>query len=106
MLIFLGAGATVQDKAVGYYYGGYLTGASVPGYKSQTPLSSMLVYNMLDHTFTNQSGPDNVPRAEGSMVYIPAGDAGLLVYFGGVEYVNQTRKAVRNNHSRLMNSTD
>ncbi|PVH92951.1 hypothetical protein DM02DRAFT_604638 [Periconia macrospinosa] len=89
-----GAGATVQDKAVSYYYGGYLSSASVPGYTTKTTLSSMLVYNMIDRTFTNHSGPDNTPRAEGSMVYIPAGDAGLLVYFGGVQYANKTEKAV------------
>lgn len=28
---------------------------------------------------------DGTPRAEGSLSYIPASDAGLLVYFGGFE---------------------
>ncbi|CAI6339888.1 unnamed protein product [Periconia digitata] len=83
-----GAGATAQDKGMSFYYGGYLTAASVPGYPTTTVLSNMIIYNMNDNSFRNQSGPDNNPRAEGSMVYIPAGDGGMLVYFGGVEFVN------------------
>ncbi|KAF2281401.1 uncharacterized protein EI97DRAFT_472800 [Westerdykella ornata] len=83
-----GAGATDQAKAIGYYYGGYLTNASVPGYGAQTPLSNMVVYDMIENSFRNQSGPDNTPRAEGVMQYVPVGDAGLLVYFGGLEFPN------------------
>ncbi|EUC31638.1 hypothetical protein COCCADRAFT_6516 [Bipolaris zeicola 26-R-13] len=91
-----GAGATVQDKARGYYYGGWLTNASVPGYQSRTALSNMLVYDMLASSFKNQSGPDDIPRAEGVMIYLPAGDSGLLVYFGGIQfpYGNETAKAL------------
>jgi hypothetical protein len=33
---------------------------------------------------TSSNSPDSYPRAEGAMVWIPAGDTGLLVYFGGV----------------------
>ncbi|CAI6335497.1 unnamed protein product [Periconia digitata] len=80
-----GAGAVDQDKGIGYYYGGWLTNASVPGYNSRTVLKNMLVYDMLGNSFRNQSGPDDVPRAEGVMLYIPAGDSGLLVYFGGIQ---------------------
>jgi len=83
-----GAGATVQDKARGYYYGGWLTEDSVPGYDGETALSNMIVYDMLGMSFRNQSGPDAIARAEGAMTYIPAGDAGLLVYFGGVQFPN------------------
>jgi len=84
--MFLGAGVAVEDKAVGYYYGGWLTNASVPGYSSRTPLTNMLTYDMLGNRFSNQSGPDDTPRAEGAMVYLPAGDRGLLVYFGGIQF--------------------
>lgn len=58
----------------------------------------MLIYDMLDHKFTNQSGPDDTPRAEGVMLYVPAGDAGLMVYFGGIQmpFNNSTITAVRN----------
>jgi hypothetical protein len=89
MLIIEGAGATVHDKGKGYYYGGYLTNASVPGHESQPiPLSSLVVYNMIENTLKNYTHPDGIPRAEGVMVYVPAGDAGFLVYFGGVQFPN------------------
>lgn len=99
-----GAGATVQDKARGYYYGGWLTNASVPGYQSRTALSNMLVYDMLASSFKNQSGPDDIPRAEGVMIYLPAGDSGLLVYFGGIQfpYGNETAKAVGSSSIKLL----
>jgi hypothetical protein len=88
----VGAGAVNQDKGRGYYYGGWLTDASVPGYTSSTALSNMLVFDMIGNTFRNETGPDTVPRAEGSMVYLPVGESGLLVYFGGVQlpYNNST----------------
>ncbi|KAF2190559.1 hypothetical protein K469DRAFT_733284 [Zopfia rhizophila CBS 207.26] len=89
-----GAGVVAQDRATAFYYGGWLSNASVPGYGPQTPLSSMLVYDMLGSTFRNQSGPDAIPRAEGVMLYLPIGDSGFLVYFGGIEfpYGNSTRE--------------
>ncbi|PWY73122.1 hypothetical protein BO94DRAFT_627641 [Aspergillus sclerotioniger CBS 115572] len=82
-----GAGVTLQDRAVGYYYGGWLSNTSVPGWGKAAPLvlSSFLQYDMLQNTWTNSSGPDSVGRAEGVMVYIPASDRGMLVYFGGVQ---------------------
>lgn len=46
----------------------------------------MVVYDMLANSFKNQSGPDTIPRAEGVMLYLPVGDGGFLVYFGGVQY--------------------
>lgn len=69
----------------------------MPGYNTETALSNMLVYNMLDGTFRNQT-VDGIPRAEGVMLYIPAGDAGMLVYFGGIQqpYENSTKIGVSN----------
>ncbi|KAF2749188.1 hypothetical protein M011DRAFT_475920 [Sporormia fimetaria CBS 119925] len=90
-----GAGAVAQDRAIGYYYGGWLTGASVPGYEARTPVSGMVVYDMLANTFRNESGPDDIPRAEGVMQYVPVGDAGLLVYFGGIEFSEGNGNASR-----------
>ena len=86
MLTFIGAGVAVEDKAVGYYYGGWLTSASVPDYGSRTPLANMITYDMIGNKFSNVSGPDSIKRAEGAMVYLPAGDGGLLVYFGGIQF--------------------
>jgi len=39
---------------------------------------------MVKNTFTNNSGPDTQGMAEGVMVYLPAGDSGLLIYFGRI----------------------
>ena len=56
----------------------------------------MLVYDMLENSFRNQSGPDDIRRAEGVMLYLPVGDSGLLIYFGGVQlpYGNSTMEGV------------
>jgi hypothetical protein len=35
------------------------------------------------NSWSNLTGPDDVRRAEGAMVFIPIGDAGMLIYFGG-----------------------
>lgn len=89
-LTHAGAGAVAQDKAKGYYYGGWLTSSSVPGFGSEpVPLANMLEFDMLKSSFRNQSGPDSIRRAEGVMLYVPAGDSGMLVYFGGLEFPNE-----------------
>ena len=81
-----GSGATAQDRAVGFWYGGWLSNASVPTWgASPVALANLLEYDMLQNTWTNSSGPDSVGRAEGAMVYIPASDGGMLVYFGGLQ---------------------
>lgn len=80
-----GAG-TIDDVGRGYYYGGWLSSANVPGWNGPAvALSNMLTYDMIKKAWTNSSGPDSTPRAEGVMLYIPASDAGMLVYFGGVQ---------------------
>jgi hypothetical protein len=52
---------------------------------------------MVTNTFNNYTGIDSVGRAEGTMVYVPASGAGLLIYFGGAQYPygNETAEAVR-----------
>ena len=81
------------DKAVGYYYGGWLTQSSEPGYNTPTAIDTLLTYDMVANRFRNQSGPDNVRRAEGALLYIPAGDAGMLIYMGGIQVQNETQIA-------------
>jgi hypothetical protein len=105
--MFLGAGATNQNAGVGYYYGGWLTNTSVPGYGVRTPLANMLVYDMIANSFRNQSGPDDTPRAEGVMLYVPSGDNGMLVYFGGLEFPdgNSTARGVSSPVSLSSTST-
>ncbi|PYI08655.1 hypothetical protein BO78DRAFT_297857, partial [Aspergillus sclerotiicarbonarius CBS 121057] len=84
-----GGGVTVEDRALGYYYGGWLSNGSVPNWGSEPiALSTFLTYDMLQNTWTNSSGIDSVGRAEGVMVYIPASDRGMLVYFGGLQTPN------------------
>jgi hypothetical protein len=47
--------------------------------------SSLLKYSMDTNSWSNGTGPDLIRRAEGAMVFIPIGDGGMLVYFGGVQ---------------------
>lgn len=80
-----GAGVAVDQRAEGYYLGGWLSNFTMEGW-SGPPIatSNMVIYDMIGQTFTNNTGPDSTGRAEGVMVFIPASDNGLLIYFGGV----------------------
>ncbi|KAF4339537.1 hypothetical protein FBEOM_6531 [Fusarium beomiforme] len=81
-----GAATTVKERGEGYYYGGYLSRASVPDWTGDRRATSDLVrYNMDSNTWAKLSGPDDINRAEGAMVFIPASDRGMLVYFGGLQ---------------------
>jgi hypothetical protein len=85
-----GAGATLGELGVGFYYGGWMSSQSIPGWQGPRIASSNLIrYDFSAGTLNNNSGPDTTGRAEGSMVYLPASDGGLLVYFGGVEDPNK-----------------
>jgi hypothetical protein len=59
--------------------------------------SALYTYGYDNSKFEKLSSPsDNFPRAEGVMVWIPAGDSGgLIVYFGGLvsPYGNATTAA-------------
>lgn len=46
-------------------------------------LNSLVSYSMNDGKWGNST--NGAARAEGALQYIPAGDRGMLVYFGGVE---------------------
>ncbi|OCK83649.1 hypothetical protein K432DRAFT_174012 [Lepidopterella palustris CBS 459.81] len=88
-----GAGATINDLGYGFYYGGWLNAQNTPGWGGlPMATSSLIKYDMNANAWTNNTGPDNTGRAEGVMVYLPASDGGLLVYFGGIEdpYKNGT----------------
>lgn len=89
----LGAG-TFTDVGVAYYYGGYLTNLSMPQWPGdRLMLNSLISFNMNTRSWQNNTY-DQTPRAEGSMHFIPASDAGMLVYFGGVELDNGTTSYV------------
>ena len=81
----LGAGA-VSEAGTAYHYGGYLTNLSDFGRQGPPVMQSALIsYDMNKRAWINDTGGNPTPRAEGSLHYLPTSDAGLLVYFGGLE---------------------
>ncbi|KAF2424874.1 hypothetical protein EJ08DRAFT_723414 [Tothia fuscella] len=91
-----GAGVSVNHRAEGYYLGGWMNNKTTPGWSGPPLATSRLIrYNMVQNRITNITGPDDTGRAEGVMVYLPASDDGLLIYFGGVldPYRNSTMTA-------------
>lgn len=86
-----GAGTQVEDYGYGYYLGGYINNLTSPGWKGgQITTSNLISYDFSAGQLNNNSGPpDSYGRAEGQMVYLPASDGGLLIYFGGVEDPNR-----------------
>ena len=88
-----GAGVGISELGQGYMLGGWLSNSSVPGWIGGAMATSTLIkYDMDSQVWTNNTGPDNVPRAEGAMVYLPGSGSGLLVYFGGITapFYNET----------------
>ncbi|KAH7252247.1 hypothetical protein BKA59DRAFT_525623 [Fusarium tricinctum] len=81
-----GAGVSISDRGEAYYYGGWMNNATDAdwGDAPQVPTSYLLRYEMDTNKWSNDTGPDDTGRAEGVMVHIPAGDGGMLVYFGGI----------------------
>ena len=79
-----GGGVGISDLGQGYMLGGYLSNASVPGWAGNALATSTLIKFQMDGAvWTNNTGPDTTPRAEGVMVYLPASNSGLLVYLNG-----------------------
>jgi hypothetical protein len=80
-----GAGTSISELGFGFYLGGWVNSQNVPEW-SGAPLatSNLIKYDMNANAWTNNTGPDSTGRAEGVMVYLPASDGGLLVYFGGI----------------------
>ncbi|WAO94320.1 Hypothetical protein NCS54_01189900 [Fusarium falciforme] len=81
-----GAGVGVSETGMGYYYGGWISNASMSGWTQPRQMSRYFYSYAYDSgDFSQEAGPDDNPRAEGTMVWIPAGDPqGLLVYMGGI----------------------
>lgn len=82
-----GAGTQIDDLGMGYYLGGYVNNRTRKDWKGPSIATSNLIsFDFTAGKFSNNSGPaDGVGRAEGQLVYLPASDGGLLVYFGGIE---------------------
>jgi len=81
-----GAGLSVESLGMGYYLGGYLNDRSVNGWSGpMVTTGNLLEYDMVLDEFRNTTtAEDGVGKAEGAMFYVPAGDQGMLVHFGGV----------------------
>jgi hypothetical protein len=76
--------STVTGDGIAYYYGGYLTENSVSGWTGKPlMLNSLISYDLNTRRWANRT--DGIPRAEGTLQYIPAGNTGMLINFGGVE---------------------
>ncbi|KAL8295022.1 hypothetical protein RB600_000809, partial [Gaeumannomyces tritici] len=80
-----GAGVGISRIGKGFYYGGWMSNATVPGWGARPAVATsfMVKYDYDTNTWSNETGPDAVRRAGGAMAFIPAGDGGLLVYLGG-----------------------
>jgi hypothetical protein len=73
--------------------GGWMSNTTMPVWMgSQIASSYLLQYDMVTGDWQNRTGPDNIPKAEGNLYFLPVGNLGVLVYFGGVvtPYGNDT----------------
>ncbi|RPA75607.1 hypothetical protein BJ508DRAFT_214325, partial [Ascobolus immersus RN42] len=76
---------SVEWQGKAYMLGGFVGSRTTRGWTGNDwILKDMLIYNMVENTWRNDSGPRTNPRFEGTLVYVPAGDSGLLVSFGGM----------------------
>ncbi|RPA80742.1 hypothetical protein BJ508DRAFT_362404 [Ascobolus immersus RN42] len=100
-----GAGTTIEHLGKAFYLGGWQSERNVMDWEGpRRAMDTMLVYDMVQNQWRNQSGPkDGVARAEGVLSYIPAGDRGMLVYFGGVHVPGGNEK---NSRPAPMNQVD
>lgn len=81
-----GSGVSISELGEAFYYGGWLSNNSVPGWTgAKTATTGLVHYDMDENRWENITGPDGIGRAEGAMVYLPVSDGGMLVYFGGVQ---------------------
>ena len=69
-----GASVVVDNTAVAYYYGGWTSNATSLGASGYPAAQNGLIsYNMVHDTWRNVSFFDSTARAEGVMLFIPAG---------------------------------
>ena len=98
-----GGSVAVSQMAAGFWYGGYLNNRTNPGWNSvQQATSQLIKYDFNTNGFSNSTGPDAIGRAEGSMNFIPASAAGVLVYFGGAQYPYGNSTAVGQDMSQIL----
>ncbi|KAF2127052.1 hypothetical protein P153DRAFT_377359 [Dothidotthia symphoricarpi CBS 119687] len=97
--VSFGAGTEIESLGLGYHYGGWLNERTTPGWTGHPIATSNLIrFEFSTGTMRNNSGPDTIGRAEGQLVYLPASDGGLLVYFGGIEDPSRNGTTVADIH--------
>ncbi len=81
-----GAGVSISETGEGYYYGGWKSSNTMPGWTGPpVAMTGLVKYSMDSNHLSTNAGPDEIGRAEGAMVFVPIGDGGMLVYLGGVQ---------------------
>ncbi|KAF1940761.1 hypothetical protein EJ02DRAFT_423610 [Clathrospora elynae] len=84
--VSFGAGTQLESRGLGFYFGGWLSSQTTLGWKGPPMATNGLIrFDMSTGELRNITGPDNIGRAEGQMVFLPASDGGMLIYFGGIE---------------------
>lgn len=92
-----GAGAVDPNQGVGYYYGGWKTVRTTYNAGGDTIISDLVSYGFDNQVFKRMSFGDSTPRAEGTLYYLPVSDAGMLIYFGGIQQTSNGTAAVSSN---------
>ncbi|KAG9190663.1 hypothetical protein G6011_08751 [Alternaria panax] len=84
--VSFGAGTQVESRGLGFYFGGWLSNRTVPGWSGPPMATNGLIqFDMSTGDLYNITGPDDFGRAEGQLLFLPVSDSGLLIYFGGIE---------------------
>jgi hypothetical protein len=98
--------STVTDESVAYYHGGWLNENTTPGWRGDPlMLNTLLSYDMMADKWTNHTLGDNIPRAEGTLTYLPVSDRGMLVHMGGLETTSSaTVTHVCSNDAQILDS--
>ncbi|RVD80429.1 uncharacterized protein DFL_008326 [Arthrobotrys flagrans] len=77
--LYNGASAVVEASGMAYYFGGWISSDSEYAYEGKEVAVA--------------DGIDIGRRAEGVMLYVPLGDSGILVAFGGIRMDEDGRKS-------------
>ncbi|KAI0024864.1 hypothetical protein F4780DRAFT_775351 [Xylariomycetidae sp. FL0641] len=82
-----GASVSISETGQAFYYGGWASNKTSQGWTGPRKATKGLVQYVIDaDDWSNDTtGPDSLGRAEGAMVYLPISDGGMLVYFGGLQ---------------------
>ena len=94
--VSFGASAVVDDRALAYYYGGWLSNATVLGWTGNpVAQAGLITYNMINDEWQNNTGFDSIPRAEGVLFYIPASGASSARVGPGNEMIADMQRCRR-----------